>query len=213
VPPITRTWDLNRPPRAGRFRADAASHIMALLDNDQASIIAGARGGLFLAVILQHSDGRDDCASLTAQPANEKLSVSRRCTETAGGGPPTSAAEYRINPMPHGPRSGRLAEQRRACACIDRRGVVVVCLSVHRDPKHHARAEPTSGRGFQASSTVMPRIESNISGRATPHPHDVSACSYPDRDIPLLCSDKPCCATAAQRRIGQNKKRKNSAPR
>jgi hypothetical protein len=79
--PITRdlvTRDLGRaapPPRAlVRFAPDArVADIMALLDNYQASIIDGAKGGLFRLQFGDRAMGRSEFAGLIRRLQNEKI--------------------------------------------------------------------------------------------------------------------------------------------
>jgi hypothetical protein len=79
--PITRdlvTRDLGRatpPPRAlVRFAPDArVADITALLDNYQASIIDGAKGGLFRLQFGDRAMGRDEFAGLIRRLQNEKI--------------------------------------------------------------------------------------------------------------------------------------------
>jgi hypothetical protein len=73
--PITRTLGSEPPPRAlVRFAPDArVADIMALLDNYQASIIDGARGGLFRLQFANRAMGRDEFAGLMRKLQNEKI--------------------------------------------------------------------------------------------------------------------------------------------
>ena len=73
--PITRALGSEPPPRAlVRFAPDArVADIMALLDNYQASIIDGARGGLFRLQFANRAMGRDEFASLMRKLQNEKI--------------------------------------------------------------------------------------------------------------------------------------------
>ena len=73
--PITRALGSEPPPRAlVRFAPDArVADIMALLDNYQASIIDGARGGLFRLQFANRAMGRDEFAGLMRKLQNEKI--------------------------------------------------------------------------------------------------------------------------------------------
>ena len=73
--PITRTLGSEPPPRAlVRFAPDArVADIMALLDNYQASIIDGARGGLFRLQFANRAMGRDEFAGLMRKLQNERI--------------------------------------------------------------------------------------------------------------------------------------------
>jgi hypothetical protein len=73
--PITRALGPEAPPRAlVRFAPDArVADIMALLDNYQASIIDGARGGLFRLQFANRAMGRDEFAGLMRKLQNEKI--------------------------------------------------------------------------------------------------------------------------------------------
>ena len=73
--PITRTLGSEPPQRAlVRFAPDArVADIMALLDHYQASIIDGARGGLFRLQFANRAMGRDEFASLMRKLQNEKI--------------------------------------------------------------------------------------------------------------------------------------------
>jgi hypothetical protein len=73
--PITRALGSEPPPRAlVRFAPDArVADIMALLDNYQASIIDGARGGLFRLQFANRAMGRDEFAGLMRKLQNERI--------------------------------------------------------------------------------------------------------------------------------------------
>src|ERR1700704_1746096 len=73
--PITRALGSEPPPRAlVRFAPDArVADIMALLDNYQASIIDGARGGLFRLQFANRAMGRDEFVGLMRKLQNEKI--------------------------------------------------------------------------------------------------------------------------------------------
>jgi hypothetical protein len=73
--PITRALGSEPPPRAlVRFAPDArVADITALLDNYQASIIDGARGGLFRLQFANRAMGREEFASLMRKLQNEKI--------------------------------------------------------------------------------------------------------------------------------------------
>jgi len=73
--PITRALGSEPPPRAlVRFAPDArVADIMALLDNYQASIIDGARGGLFRLQFANRAMGRDEFAGVMRKLQNEKI--------------------------------------------------------------------------------------------------------------------------------------------
>jgi hypothetical protein len=73
--PITRALGSEPPPRAlVRFAPDArVADITALLDNYQASIIDGARGGLFRLQFANRAMGRDEFAGLMRKLQNEKI--------------------------------------------------------------------------------------------------------------------------------------------
>jgi hypothetical protein len=63
------------PPRAlVRFAPDArVADIMTLLDNYHASIVDGARGGLFRLQFANRAMGRDEFATLMRKLQNEKI--------------------------------------------------------------------------------------------------------------------------------------------
>jgi anti-sigma factor RsiW len=74
--PITRALGPEAPPLRAlvRFAPDArVADIMALLDNYQASIIDGAKGGLFRLQFVNRGMGRDEFASLMRKLQNEKI--------------------------------------------------------------------------------------------------------------------------------------------
>jgi hypothetical protein len=74
--PITRALGPEAPPPRAlvRFAPDArVADIMALLDNYQASIIDGARGGLFRLQFANRAMGRDEFAGLMRKLQNEKI--------------------------------------------------------------------------------------------------------------------------------------------
>jgi hypothetical protein len=74
--PITRGLGPEAPPPRAlvRFAPDArVADIMALLDNYQASIIDGARGGLFRLQFANRAMGRDEFAGLMRKLQNEKI--------------------------------------------------------------------------------------------------------------------------------------------
>jgi hypothetical protein len=73
--PITRALGSEPPLRAlVRFAPDArVADITALLDNYQASIIDGARGGLFRLQFANRAMGRDEFAGLMRKLQNEKI--------------------------------------------------------------------------------------------------------------------------------------------
>ena len=74
--PITRALGPEAPPLRAlvRFAPDArVADIMALLDNYQASIIDGARGGLFRLQFANRAMGRDEFAGLMRKLQNEKI--------------------------------------------------------------------------------------------------------------------------------------------
>jgi anti-sigma factor RsiW len=73
--PITRALGPEAPPRAlVRFTPDArVADITALLDDYQASIIDGAKGGLFRLQFANRAMGKDEFASLMRKLQNEKI--------------------------------------------------------------------------------------------------------------------------------------------
>ena len=74
--PITRALGPEAPPLRAlvRFAPDArVADIMALLDNYQASIIDGARGGLFRLQFANRAMGRDEFADVMRKLQNEKI--------------------------------------------------------------------------------------------------------------------------------------------
>jgi anti-sigma factor RsiW len=73
--PITRDLAAGTPPRAlVRFAPDArVADITALLDNYQASIIDGAKGGLFRLQFGSKAMTRDEAASLLSRLQSEKI--------------------------------------------------------------------------------------------------------------------------------------------
>jgi hypothetical protein len=74
--PVTRALGPEAPPPRAlvRFAPDArVADIMALLDNYQASIIDGARGGLFRLQFANRAMGRDEFAGLMRKLQNEKI--------------------------------------------------------------------------------------------------------------------------------------------
>ena len=74
--PITRALGPETPPPRAlvRFAPDArVADITALLDNYQASIIDGARGGLFRLQFANRAMGRDEFAGLMRKLQNEKI--------------------------------------------------------------------------------------------------------------------------------------------
>ena len=74
--PITRALGPEAPPLRAlvRFAPDArVADIMALLDNYQASIIDGARGGLFRLQFANRAMGRDEFAGVMRKLQNEKI--------------------------------------------------------------------------------------------------------------------------------------------
>ena len=74
--PITRALGPEAPPLRAlvRFAPDArVADIMALLDNYQASIIDGARGGLFRLQFANRAMGRDEFAGLMRKLQNERI--------------------------------------------------------------------------------------------------------------------------------------------
>ena len=74
--PITRTLGPEAPPLRAlvRFAPDArVADIMTLLDNYQASIIDGAKGGLFRLQFANRAMGRDEFAGLMRKLQNEKI--------------------------------------------------------------------------------------------------------------------------------------------
>ena len=74
--PITRALGPEVPPPRAlvRFAPDArVADIMALLDNYQASIIDGAKGGLFRLQFANRAMGRDEFAGLMRKLQNEKI--------------------------------------------------------------------------------------------------------------------------------------------
>jgi len=74
--PITRALGPETPPPRAlvRFAPDArVADIMALLDNYQASIIDGAKGGLFRLQFANRAMGRDEFAGLMRKLQNEKI--------------------------------------------------------------------------------------------------------------------------------------------
>ena len=73
--PVTRDLGAAAPPRAlVRFAPDARiSDITALLDNYQASIIDGAKGGLFRLQFGDRAMSRDEFAGLIRRLQNEKI--------------------------------------------------------------------------------------------------------------------------------------------
>jgi hypothetical protein len=73
--PVTRALGPESPPRAlVRFAPDArVADITALLDNYQASIIDGAKGGLFRLQFGNRAMTRDEAASLLSKLQNEKI--------------------------------------------------------------------------------------------------------------------------------------------
>ena len=74
--PITRALGPEAPPPRAlvRFAPDArVADIMTLLDNYQASIVDGARGGLFRLQFANRAMGRDEFAGLMRKLQNEKI--------------------------------------------------------------------------------------------------------------------------------------------
>jgi anti-sigma factor RsiW len=73
--PVTRTLAPESPPRAlVRFAPDArVADITALLDNYQASIIDGAKGGLFRLQFGNRAMRKDEAASLLSRLQREKI--------------------------------------------------------------------------------------------------------------------------------------------
>jgi hypothetical protein len=73
--PITRDLGAGTPPRAlVRFTPDArVADITALLDNYQASIIDGAKGGLFRVQFGNRAMPKDEAASLLSRLQGEKI--------------------------------------------------------------------------------------------------------------------------------------------
>src|SRR6266446_8356891 len=73
--PVTRNLGAGRPPRAlVRFAPDArVADITALLDNYQASIVDGAKGGLFQLQFGDRAMGRAEFAGLIRRLQNEKI--------------------------------------------------------------------------------------------------------------------------------------------
>jgi hypothetical protein len=73
--PITRDLGASVPPRAlVRFTPDARiADITALLDNYQASIVDGAKGGMFRLQFGNRALGKDEVASLMTKLQGEKI--------------------------------------------------------------------------------------------------------------------------------------------
>ena len=73
--PLTRDLGQAVPPRAlVRFAPDArVAEITALLDNYQASIVGGAKGGMFRLQFGDRAMGRDEIAGLMRKLQNEKI--------------------------------------------------------------------------------------------------------------------------------------------
>ena len=73
--PITRALGPEAPPRAlVRFAPDArVADITALLDNYQASIVDGAKGGMFRLQFGNRAMAKDEIASLMSKLQNEKI--------------------------------------------------------------------------------------------------------------------------------------------
>jgi len=73
--PVARSMAAEPPPRAlVRFAPDArVADITALLDNYQASIVDGAKGGLFRLQFGNRSLGKDEVASLMSRLQGEKI--------------------------------------------------------------------------------------------------------------------------------------------
>jgi hypothetical protein len=73
--PVTRDLGGASPPRAlVRFSEDArVADITALLDNYQASIVDGAKGGMFRLQFGSKAMGKDEVASLMSRLASEKI--------------------------------------------------------------------------------------------------------------------------------------------
>ena len=73
--PVTRALGPEAPPRAlVRFAPDArVADITALLDNYQASIVDGAKGGMFRLQFGNRAMAKDEIASLMSKLQNEKI--------------------------------------------------------------------------------------------------------------------------------------------
>jgi hypothetical protein len=73
--PVTRALGPEAPPRAlVRFAPDARiADITALLDSYQASIVDGAKGGMFRLQFGNRAMAKDEIASLTSKLQNEKI--------------------------------------------------------------------------------------------------------------------------------------------
>jgi hypothetical protein len=73
--PITRALGPQAPPRAlVRFAPDArVADITALLDNYHASIVDGAKGGLFRLQFGSNAMSKDEMAALMSKLQNEKI--------------------------------------------------------------------------------------------------------------------------------------------
>jgi hypothetical protein len=73
--PITRDLGAGAPPRAlVRFAPDArVADITALLDSYQASIVDGAKGGMFRLQFGNRAMSKDEIASLMSKLQNEKI--------------------------------------------------------------------------------------------------------------------------------------------
>jgi hypothetical protein len=73
--PITRELGVAAPPRAlVRFAPDArVADITALLDKYQASIVDGAKGGLFRLQFANRAMTKDDFSGLISRLQNEKI--------------------------------------------------------------------------------------------------------------------------------------------
>jgi hypothetical protein len=93
--------------------------------------------------------------------------------------------------------------------CLD--GASVYAQSIMRSPNLNIGSRIPS-----INSTVMPRIDPNIAGRATPNLRTYPACSYAYRDSNGECSDKPVLSAdggGSGGSSGKNKNRnKNSGP-
>jgi hypothetical protein len=73
--PVTRALGPEAPPRAlVRFSPDArVADITALLDNYQASIVDGAKGGMFRLQFGNKAMTKDEIAGLMSKLQNEKI--------------------------------------------------------------------------------------------------------------------------------------------
>ena len=167
---ITRDLGRRHPPRAlVRFAPDARiADITALLDNYQASVIDGAKGGMFRLQFGSKAMGKDEVAGLMSRLQKREDRQSRGGDAVS---PQLPHAAPERKPRFHGPRWRELADEDAA------RGVGSVgrSLAVRRVrwlggscAKHHAHAQPQHQPAAcpTINPTVAPRINPNIAGRA-----------------------------------------------